>query len=458
MLKTTFFAVNFIGLFFLHLFSVNEIGVENYAPDTLKPGERTLVEVTVHKEQVQGFAKMEIIFPEGFIATPAETNGASFTFSDRKVRFVWMTLPSESSFKVSYYLECPANFDGKYEVKGTFAYIRDNERVDYTLPVKHLFVKPDVAATASSETITNEEQEGDYPLSENQRDTGDESVFTCERSITRLSDTEYRVDIQVRNSQIKGFAKIVETCPNLSKTEKIQDAGATVTSDKNTIKFVWFEIPVSPVIQVSYKFTLISPASSAPEVSGKIAFVENNNPKEVPIQTTGHVTDEPVASAPVQTEVPSPANESKTETNEVKTTEPKVTPPANTDVADTPAKQNTTESGMASKPVSGKVSGTPEPEIGVSYKVQIMAAHRVVNKSYFRHYHSFSEDFNIENHEGWVKYTTGKFDAYKKARDERERLRSDYSSLPGPFVTAYNNGDRITVQEALLISKQQWYK
>jgi hypothetical protein len=100
----------------------------------------------------------------------------------------------------------------------------------------------------------------------------------------------------------------------------------------------------------------------------------------------------------------------------------------------------------------------PSAETGITYKVQILAAHRVVNKSYFQSKHGYDGAFNIENHDGWVKYTTGRFDEYKSARDERERLKGDYNTLPGPFVTAYNNGERITVQEALLITKQQWYK
>ena len=72
--------------------------------------------------------------------------------------------------------------------------------------------------------------------------------------------------------------------------------------------------------------------------------------------------------------------------------------------------------------------------------------------------YSFDEDYNIENHNGWIKYTTGKYTQYKDARDARVRITNASSKLPGPFVTAYNDGERITVQEALLVSKQLWYK
>ena len=97
------------------------------------------------------------------------------------------------------------------------------------------------------------------------------------------------------------------------------------------------------------------------------------------------------------------------------------------------------------------------PNNGITYKVQILAGKNVVNTAYFTKNHHYEKAFDIENHEGWVKYTSGSFDAYKIARNQREDLNSNYV-FPGPFVTAYNNGQRITVQEALMVSNQKWYK
>lgn len=491
MLKASIVLINFIGLFFLHLFTVNEIAIQNLAPDSMKPGEKTLVEVTIYKSQIQGFGKMEILFPEGFIASPAETKGASFTFSERKARFVWMTLPTEETFTISYYLEAPATFDGRYEVKGTFSYIKENERMDFVIPTKSVMVKPDAALATNSETNATNSNESTTPVATATNNTSNVSNdFRVERSITKITDTEYRVNIRVLNSNIKGFAKIIEGGPNLSKTEKIQDAGATVTADKNNIKFVWFEIPISPVIEIAYKLTLLSPSAQTPEINGKIAFVENNNPKEIVIvnasgnaatanteqlatnrtntssenKTSVNTTTTNTADkTPVNKEenTSTAANEVKSETKQVAQEERKEVKSTSKPVETAENKASSNNVGTvkeSSKTNTGKVSRTPDAENGVSFKVQILAAHRVVNKTYFKQRHGFSEDFNIENHEGWVKYTTGKFGEYKKARDERERLKSDYNTLPGPFVTAYNNGDRITVQEALLISKQQWYQ
>ena len=491
MLKASIVLINFIGLFFLHLFTVNEIAIQNLAPDSMKPGEKTLVEVTIYKSQIQGFGKMEILFPEGFIASPAETKGASFTFSERKARFVWMTLPTEETFTISYYLETPATFDGRYEVKGTFSYIKENERMDFVIPTKSVMVRPDATLATNGGTNATNSNDSTTPVANaTSHSSNVPNEFRVERSITKITDTEYRVNIRVLNSNIKGFAKIIEGGPNLSKTEKIQDAGATVTADKNNIKFVWFEIPISPVIEIAYKLTLLSPSAQTPEINGKIAFVENNNPKEIVIvnasgnaataNTEQLATNSTNTSSESKTSVNTTTNNStensavnkenktataasevKSETKQVAQEEKREVKSASTPVETAENKSsnnNTSTVKESSKTNTGKVSRTPDAENGVSYKVQILAAHRVVNKTYFKQRHGFSEDFNIENHEGWVKYTTGKFGEYKKARDERERLKSDYNTLPGPFVTAYNNGDRITVQEALLISKQQWYQ
>ena len=46
------------------------------------------------------------------------------------------------------------------------------------------------------------------------------------------------------------------------------------------------------------------------------------------------------------------------------------------------------------------------------------------------------------------------FDRYRAAREQRQAYLDANYNFPGPFVTAYNNGERITVQEALMIAKQ----
>jgi hypothetical protein len=90
----------------------------------------------------------------------------------------------------------------------------------------------------------------------------------------------------------------------------------------------------------------------------------------------------------------------------------------------------------------------------IDYRVQIIASHRIATKNFIKSKYNFTANYDLENHEGWIKYTTGNFSNYKEARDKRNNLK--VHNFPGPFVTAYNYGQRITVQEALILSEQTW--
>jgi len=92
----------------------------------------------------------------------------------------------------------------------------------------------------------------------------------------------------------------------------------------------------------------------------------------------------------------------------------------------------------------------------LNYRVQICATHTETTADYFVKNNNVNEEIYMEMHEGWTKFTVGNFGLYKGARDYREEVRTNYS-IVGPFVTAYNDGTRITVQEALMTSNQRWY-
>ncbi len=468
-------------------------------------GVRSMVELNVRKGDVQGFSKLELTLPDGFIATPGEIKGASFTFSGDKAKFVWMNLPEEQAFTITYYIESEPGVQGAYEIQGTFSYVKENKREDIYVPTRTVVVKESIesleqAIKASASAVRVE----DMVLE-----------MSCERRIERLADNEYLVKLTVNNNKIVGFGKILEILPDNCSTNRENDGGAVITQDANSIKFVWFEVPIAPSFEVSYRVMCISDGT-VPVIRGQVSFTENGNPFTVDVvqisapadlsasntavagstavdTTAGNATNtNPVAAAGIDTTSGSAVNSGNIAANTGDQTgenNSENTGSSNSNQQEgnnnsvssqaTNVAQNThdgqsqndanatksdsnigTSSSLTAESNSSKVAvkSVPSAEKGVSYKVQILAAHRVVDKSYLKKTFSFEEDYNIEHHNGWVKYTTGSYAQYKDARDARVKITSESNKLPGPFVTAYNDGERITVQEALLISKQLWYK
>ena len=468
-------------------------------------GVRSMVELNVRKGDVQGFSKLELTLPDGFIATPGEIKGASFTFSGDKAKFVWMNLPEEQAFTITYYIESEPGVQGAYEIQGTFSYVKENKREDIYVPTRTVVVKESIesleqAIKASASAVRVE----DMVLE-----------MSCERRIERLADNEYLVKLTVNNNKIVGFGKILEILPDNCSTNRENDGGAVITQDANSIKFVWFEVPIAPSFEVSYRVMCISDGT-VPVIRGQVSFTENGNPFTVDVvqisapadlsasntavagstavdTTAGNATNtNPVAAAGIDTtsgsavnsgniaantgdqtgennsENTGSSNSNQQEGNNNSVSSQATNVAQNTHDGQSQNDANATKSdsniGTSSSLTAGSnsskvaVKSVPSAEKGVSYKVQILAAHRVVDKSYLKKTFSFEEDYNIEHHNGWVKYTTGSYAQYKDARDARVKITSESNKLPGPFVTAYNDGERITVQEALLISKQLWYK
>lgn len=476
MIKYPLLILNFLGVFVFQIFFDDGVIIEDNTPTTLQPGETKLVEISVNKGEIAGFAKLELVLPGGLTASPAETQGASFTFSGQKAKYIWMTLPDAQEFTVSYNITAEPSANGNLVVKGTFSYIKENQRVDYDLQSKLIAIG--VAGDDVVETESDSDNSGDTAT--NDQGTTNDGSMQCRRYVTEISANEYHVELEVSNAALEGFAKIMEKVPAGFAVEEDDSDGAIATIESSGIKYVWFDAPSTSSFTVSYRLQAMS-SMSRPEIDGTFSFVRDNSPQELPVIEEGAGGDDTQIADAIETEVDEDlVSEVVNDVEEVaEDTADEVVEDIQAEVVEeviapiedkvddvteqiveevqTQPEDDSVADNSETIVDTPKATTVPDPENGVTYKVQIVAGHNTVGKSYFKKRHSFSEGFNIEHHEGWVKYTTGSHGEYKGARDERERINGRYN-FNGPFVSAYNDGERITVQEALMISKQQWYQ
>lgn len=476
---------------------LQDVSVADNTPASMSPGESVDVELIITKNEVSGFAKLQLEVPEGLSISPLETQGASFTFSQQKAKFIWMQLPEIDEIKIRYTLISKADCRGSKTISGTFSYIDDNDRIDYKITPRTVEVGDvDLIASTDDTSIISPESPDEAPIASLTQT--DSPVY---REITQLGDKEYQVKVIVKDMDVEGYAKIQENLPPTYSITNKNSGGSVVTIDGTTIKYVWFQKPQTEELSVIY---IASTTGNLPlNVDGSFSYVEDNAPTSMKISTVGSLPSEAIAAnneGSINDEEPSLSEEAQSAMEEAEeeveetlaeieqeseasledinqNIQGSIEPIAENQIDEVeeaePLAETTVETVEVAEaepePVDEEVmvnieeepeemstsTSIPEPETGVSYRVQIAAGPNTVGKSYFRNRHRFTEKFNIENHEGWVKYTTGSHSAYREARDERERITASYN-FDGPFVTAYNQGLRITVQEALMITNQDW--
>ena len=221
-------------------------------------------------------------------------------------------------------------------------------------------------------------------------------------------------------------------------------------------------LPSQPYFTVAYKLIPKEKNNAEPKIKGKFSYLEEEKTISIDIKQTDR--DLASLSSAEIGQLISDLNSPQLAENK----EPLDNKAVNEEVKEEkPIRAFTIEKpGFGKKKGRDKVktkepkNNTPyllEPETGIYYRVQIAAGHKPVEiERYFKKY-KLDKEVRKEYHDGWHKYSIGSFPLYKDARDYRIHLWNT-TIIADAFVSAYNDGNRITVQEALMIGNQQWYR
>lgn len=431
MIKQLFLFVNIISIFFYQLFFLSEVTVKQALPPTIAPNGEIVVTFTISKADVTGFAKLQQTIPNGFTVESVESKGATFSFKDQIVKYIWMSLPTENEFTISYKLKNQGKDAGKFTLEGRFSYLADSERKNIDIPTATFMVDENATPT---ETASNEE-----PINNSEEPSETIREINVTRRIEKLTETKFKVELTFTKKNVDGFAKLTETIPDgfTATQDKVQ--GAVFSIEKNAVKLLWLSIPTENEFVASY-FIETKSAQGEQTIKGTLSYLDVDDTKKV------------ITIAPTNFEVLAGKEEIANTEETANQQETSLQEKINNKV-DNSSNNNEEKTENEIKKEAAKVTNTPAPETGIAYKIQVGAFRENISIDKFKKKYKLNDKIELENHEGWSKLITGSFNEYKSARNKRNSVRTNVKTA---FVTAYNKGSRITVQEALMISNQKW--
>ena len=463
------------------------------SPAIVDAGKSFRVSITLTKSDLNGFSRFAQDIPAGLTATSINTANADFTFKDNRVRFIWLKLPDADTFTVSYDIKVDQRLKGTFDLAGKFSFIDKNERKSVDLLAKQITINPSPDIDPKLIVDIKEYKEKVIP----QFLPIDAENVACVRQKPDLSysDKEILVNILVNKGSRQKFAKIEEKIPAGYVAIAVDKKDAIFAFRDQTAKFLWMTLPAESYFTVSYKLVPQNKlkADSLPIV-GNFSYIDGQKNSSVPIieqdisleKLSKEQVGKILASIPGYLNKPidksillvsavdtattkNLALKNNTTVNDQQTKDAKLARNEPSDknknitVLQNQAKPIDTlnKAILMTKNIESKettsFSYILEPETGVYYRVQIAAGHKPIGlHKYFKKL-TFNQDIKTEKHLGWYKYSIGSWGDYKHARDFRLHVW-DTTPIKDAFVAAYNAGKRITVQEALMVSNQKWYR
>lgn len=467
MIRLYIVVLQMLGVFFVNLLFSGDISVSMDLPGQINAGKDLKVQIILKKGDLVGFSRFQMDLPAGVTATNIYSANADFSFKDQKVRFIWLRLPEDKDITVSFNIQCNERLKGSFDVTGKFSYIENNERKTVDIQTKTLAIIPSPAIDPRMLVDIKDFGRSALP----QLGATSPGDLACIRQTPIWSDLnkEYLITLLVNKESLKKFAKIEEIVPTGYTALAIENKDGVFTFKDNKAKFLWMNLPADPFFTVSYKLIPMKNTNvKQPAIKGVFSYIIDDKTQSINViekeVSLANLTPDLVKNI-LQQQINithgfaqnTTVIQEPTQVVENSDPEKKITSETNAENKNIAAKNKITATSERSVVIQTQVADLLEPQTGMYFRVQIAAGHRPVNtKSYFK---KFQLDTLVmkEKHDGWIKYSVGSFNAYRVARDYRVHLWNT-TSINDAFISAYNDGKRITVQEALMMGNQRWYQ
>lgn len=444
MIKYLFIIINSLAIFTFSFFSGdNGITVKGNIPTNMVAGQEVAIEIKVNKGGMNGFAKLQLELPEGILVKEADEVGANYNYNSGIAKWVWAALPMESEITVKVTLFVEENVSGAKTLAAKYSFVENNvKRVVEMEPAEVNILPPgsDVSAPVVSATQPDSE-----PVTKTKPASGAGGEPEGLIHVTRLisageSENEFLITLKIQKDGTKGFARYSDDLPDGVIVKGAKTDGGSFSVADGKIKFVWVNVPEKEELEIAY--TLSGTTADVIMLGGEYSYLEDNQSKKykVPMETIAFQTKQPKSSE----------KQTKENDNVLVNNDPETVNPATVEsVEKTVAKK-------LSENETGNVLA--KNQTNMNFMVQIGAfTNAKVTDNKLKKKFKIKEKINSEMRDGYSKFMVGNHNEYKSARDQRENMRA-VNGVKSAFVVAYNQGKRITVQEALMITNQKWFK
>jgi cell division septation protein DedD len=425
---------NSILFFLVPFFAPNgEPKISTNFPSTLVIDQEAVLEIKISKAQLSGFATFQMDLPDGFVPREIENAEAVCAITQGQLVWTWSELPEEEELIISVGITPHAAAHGKKVIGASFYYIDNNDKKSVDIQAVEMAVLNEGETGLNTDTPANPAQTtANWVDSSHSEPSG---IVNIQRTVLDGTvQNEKKIELTIKKGITKGFARYSDNLEPGFSAKAVKTDGSSFSIADGKIKFVWVSVPEKEALKVSY---ILICQSNVEEIllRGEYSYLEHNQSKKSlsaeqnirfeKLQPPGQKPAEEIKSATVKTETPATTEGSEPTENPVQV--------------------------RLEKQVNKQQRAT-------TFAIQIGAfTSTKVSVQTLKRKFKLKENLRSEFQEGYSKFMFGYFGAYKAARDQREQtIRAN--GIKSAFVVAYNNGKRITVQEALMTLNQKWFK
>jgi len=454
MIKLIVPLLNLIVILALQIFQ-GDVSVKMEVPPEVNAGSEFEVKITFNKGELEGFSRFQQSIPAGLTAQSGTSSSADFSFSEKRVRLIWLRTPQPEEITVTYRVKVDERLKGTFSLSGKFSYIDNNERKSVDIDPVAVTIIPSSEIDPSLIVDVNDYEKMALPYA--QPGAAEALNIACIRQKPFTGPGgEYIVNVLVNKESTQKFAKIEEDVPDGFTAVALDAKDAIFTFKDQRVKFLWMNLPMEKYFTVSYRLIPRNQAKlDAPVISGAFSYLVEDKTvsvrvveKDLDLASLGAEEIQTLVAEALREPAPDLLSDPVTDDVAVADNNKQVPPSEEPDVAD----EKPVNPGMEA--YASQMLGT---EQGVYFRIQLAAGHKPVDIDNYFSKLKLEKEIRKETHDGWQKYSVGSFIVYKEARDYRVHIWNT-TPVKDAFVTAYNSGQRITVQEALMVTEQKWIR